>query len=108
MREELRASLGSFITLWNALAEWVTADTRACLQQLRSPPVAAAAAAAAAAGSAGDAAQVCQRHSLPLIVLILFHVRFAQFGSFQRICASAMRKRMRSMYTIYWSVRGLL
>jgi hypothetical protein len=45
MREELRASLGSFITLWNALAEWVTADTRACVQQLRSPPVVKAAAA---------------------------------------------------------------
>jgi hypothetical protein len=53
MREELRASLGSFITLWNALAEWVTADTRACLQQLRSPPPVAA---VAAAGSAGDSA----------------------------------------------------
>jgi hypothetical protein len=105
MREELRASLGSFITLWNALAEWVTADTRACLQQLRSPPIAATAA-AAAAGSAGDAAQVCQHHSLPLIVLILFYVRFAQFGSVQRTCASATH--MRSMYTIYWSVRGLL
>ena len=35
LREELAASFKPFITLWNALAQWVTADTQQCSAHLR-------------------------------------------------------------------------
>ncbi|KAG5175708.1 hypothetical protein JKP88DRAFT_347261 [Tribonema minus] len=60
-REEFRASLSSFITLWGALAEWVTPETRACLLRLRGDPAATSTSSALFSAEGQDAAVPLQR-----------------------------------------------